>query len=112
MGIAATVYAELLSRHKHGHPLWHPEPSSGLDGSIREIRLGDVGYLDDYGGFRSLFNITVDAEHELNAGGVPEGFTPLKFNPALRCRNEDALNPGELCSEGVERVDVEGSVGA
>lgn len=112
MGLAATVYAELLYRQGHGHPLWYPEPSEGLDGCVHEIHLGDVGYLDESGGFRRLFNITVPAEHELNKGGVPDSFTPVTFNPALRRRREKALDPGELCSEGVERVRIDGTFGA
>ncbi|KAI0753577.1 hypothetical protein BC629DRAFT_1177844 [Irpex lacteus] len=112
MGLAATVYAELLYRQGHGHPLWYPEPSDGLDGCVHEIHLGDVGYLDESGGFRRLFNITVPAEHELNKGGVPDSFTPVTFNPALRRRREKALDPGELCSEGVERVRIDGTFGA
>ncbi|KAI0084204.1 hypothetical protein BDY19DRAFT_1026532 [Irpex rosettiformis] len=97
MGLAATVYAEILSRYGHGHPLWYPEPSEGLDRCRREIQLGDVGYIDAYGGFRRLFNITVGPEHELNAGGVPVDFTPIVFSQALRRDEEKALGPGPLC---------------
>ena len=106
MCLSATVYAELLSRYGHGHPLWNPEPSEGLDGSVRDVQLGDVGYIDAYGGFRRLFNITVDAQHELNAGGVPIGFTPIAFNQSLKRQREDALGPGPLCSEGVNSREI------
>lgn len=108
---AATVYAERLARFKHGHPLWIPEPLEGLDGRIRGVRLGDVGYVNDYGGFKRLFNITVDATDELNAGGVPDGFIPIDFNEkALRHQKEGFLEPGTICSEGVERCEMEASV--
>ena len=110
MGLSSTVYAELLSRYGHGHPLWDPEPSEGLDGCVRDVQLGDVGYIDAYGGFRRLFNITVDAQHELNAGGTPAGFTPIAFNQSLKRQKEDALSPGPLCSEGVEMHAVETQV--
>lgn len=114
ISLAANIYAELLALRKHGHPMWFPEPSEGLDGRIREIQLGDVCYLNEQGGFRRLFNITVDAQHELNKGGVPEGFIPVVFTSLaiLRCRTEDAINPGVLCSEGVEHTRLEGSIGA
>lgn len=110
MGLSATVYAELLSRYGHGHPLWDPEPSEGLDGCVRDVQLGDVGYIDAYGGFRRLFNITVDAQHELNAGGVPTDFTPIAFNQSLKRHKEDALGPGPLCSEGVESHALEAQI--
>lgn len=92
--------------------MWYPEPSKGIDGHIRDVHLGDVVYVDSQDGrFRRIFNITVDAQHELNKGGVPDGFTPLYLNPILQCSNEVALDPGSLCSEGVERLEVDGKAG-
>ena len=112
MGLAADVYAELLSRYKHGHPLWSPEPVEGLDGCIREVQPGDVGYINKFGGFRRLFNITVQAQHDLYAGGVPAGFVPITFSRALRCTKEDALDPGTLCSDGIESREVKAHISA
>lgn len=108
MSLAAQVYAEELYRHGFGHPLWSPEPIKGLDGCIREIHLGDVGYIDEDGGFRRLFNVTVDATHDLNAGGVPEGFEPVKLNQRLITVRDKPFDPHPLCSESVEGRVVEG----
>lgn len=47
-----------------------------------EVQIGDVGVLV-HGGFHPLFNITVDAEHERNARGVPDGFIPLQREQLL-----------------------------
>ena len=106
MGLAATIYAELLSQYGYGRPLWNPEPRKGLDGVVRDPQLGDVGYFDKHGGFRRLFNITVDRNHELNAGGVPDEFKQIRFSDTLICEQEQALHPGPLCSEGVKSREV------
>ncbi|KAI0765564.1 hypothetical protein BC629DRAFT_1541120 [Irpex lacteus] len=101
MGIAATVYAEELSTYGYGHPLWCPEPIQRKNGTYRHIHLGDVGFVDEDGGFRSLFNITVDAHHELNSAGVPEGFVPVDVNDNLESVRDGFLQPQPLCSETV-----------
>lgn len=74
---------------------------TGEDGRTRNVCLGDVGYVDEDGGFRSLFNITVDATDELNAYGVPEGFVPVEYNTNLKSVKEDFLNPQPFCSKNV-----------
>lgn len=108
MSLAARVYAEELYRLGYGHPLWSPEPTNGLDRCVREIHLGDVGFIDEDGGFKRLFNVTVDATHELNAGGVPEGFEPVKLNESLITIRDRPFDPLPLCSESVECHVVEG----
>ncbi len=72
------------------------------DGRVRGIELGDVGYFDEDGGFKSLFNITVDSDHELNAAGVPEGFVPIEFNNNLRSVRDGFLQPRPFCSASVK----------
>ncbi|KAI0084198.1 hypothetical protein BDY19DRAFT_997915 [Irpex rosettiformis] len=102
MGRSATIYAEQLSERGYGHPLWFPEPTKGLDGHFRDPQLGDVGYIDEDGGFRRLFNVTVGPEHELNAGGVPDGFVPINFKQELADVKERFLAPGPLCSGSIK----------
>ena len=42
------------------------------------VSIGDVGILDPATGyFAFLFNIFLPADHEINEGRVPNGFTPL-----------------------------------
>ncbi|KIK53900.1 hypothetical protein GYMLUDRAFT_106934, partial [Collybiopsis luxurians FD-317 M1] len=43
-------------------------------------RVGDVGVLNDFGGFTYLFNIFHPADHAINAGRVPPDFHPLSTN--------------------------------
>lgn len=72
---SADVYAQELRRHRHGEPLWFPEPvvKSG------ELLIGDVGYLDN-GGFYRLFNVPHPVDDPINARGVPKGFIPLEYD--------------------------------
>ena len=72
-----TIYARQLFPLSYGHPLWRPEPCP----MFGEVRLGDVGYLED-GHFCFLFNVTekpaADSDHHpVNIRGVPDGFQPL-----------------------------------
>uniref|UniRef100_A0A0W0GF37 Uncharacterized protein n=1 Tax=Moniliophthora roreri TaxID=221103 RepID=A0A0W0GF37_MONRR len=56
------------------------------------VSIGDVGAINDQGGFEYFFNILLPAHHPCNqAGGVPDGFTPLSVN--LR-KEEGSTSPG------------------
>ena len=72
MDTAWDIYAQRLMHLGHGHPLWGPEPC----GRFGEVRLGDVGYLQD-GHFCFLFNAMRTAEDLVNSQsqlGVPPNF--------------------------------------
>ena len=58
-----------------------PGPSLTLSKEYRRsgIRIGDVGIIYRSGRFDFLFNIFLSANHDINRGRVPEGFSPLKF---------------------------------
>ncbi|KAF8954937.1 hypothetical protein BDZ97DRAFT_1927593 [Flammula alnicola] len=70
-------------KQDHGSPLWIPEPNHFLDISYRRrgIDIGDVGIITEGGAFDFLFNICLSQDDPINAGIVPEGFSPL--NPPL-----------------------------
>ncbi|KAI0765560.1 hypothetical protein BC629DRAFT_1541098 [Irpex lacteus] len=108
MGHAAAVYADQLCTYGYGHALWCPEPTQSEDGCTRHVHLGDVGFLDEDGGFRSLFNITVGADHELNAAGVPEGFQPVEVHNNLKSVRHGFLQPRAFCSETVKAHSASG----
>lgn len=110
MGRAAEVFAEKLSLFKHGHPLWYPEPTNGMDGERHEVHIGDVGYVDEDGAFRRLFNVTFDSSHHLNSGGVPYGFEPLHMDSRRNDLKERFLSPRPMCSSSVKTHRLEGNV--
>ncbi|PSS35525.1 hypothetical protein PHLCEN_2v1519 [Hermanssonia centrifuga] len=112
MGIAADVFAEQLAHYGHGRAMWSPEPTEGPDYKMREVRIGDVGHIDEDGAFHRLFNVTVDEDHPYNSGGVPDNFVPLKFNKRLLAVKPRLLDPGAYCSNSVKSKSVEGSASA
>ncbi|KAK0484733.1 hypothetical protein IW261DRAFT_853820 [Armillaria novae-zelandiae] len=74
------LYTKLLIRKGHGYPFWYPEPDSSRPAAYTErgVRPGDVGILNDIGGFDHLFNIFSDADDPINNGNVPPDFHPLR----------------------------------
>ncbi len=69
---APDIFASLLLPKGHGYPLWVPEPPSNLPNGTQ---IGDLGILNDDGGFTYLFNVCKDGSDENRA---PPGFEPLK----------------------------------
>ena len=110
MGIAADVYAQELSSYNHGLPLWSPEPADAY-----EVRVGDVGYIDEDGQFHRLFNVTVDDSHPYNLDPetgepcVPTDFHPLQFNSRLFSIKPKQFPPGPLPSRSVKSHEIGGS---
>lgn len=66
---ARTTYVELLTPRGHGFPLWDSEPRLVLDSTqdkyiTSEVEIGDVGFLDQRGGFTPLFNVVLPEDHQ------------------------------------------------
>ncbi|KAK0447007.1 uncharacterized protein EV420DRAFT_1276391 [Desarmillaria tabescens] len=59
--------------HRHGFPLWFPDPDSNLPPSYQATgtRVGDLGYITDDGAFAYLFNVYAPADDPINVGRVP-----------------------------------------
>ena len=93
----ANVYVDELSRYGQGIPLWCPEPPDGHLG----VEIGDVGYIDEDGQFHRLFNATVEAEHPLNAGVVPQDFERLIIPPQCIAVKPNYFRAGPITSKGV-----------
>ncbi|KAG6829419.1 hypothetical protein H0H92_004565 [Tricholoma furcatifolium] len=71
----AQVYARQLLPKRHGYPLWVPEPyGNSVVYRTKGVRIGDVGYVTEDGGFESLFNVRASPSDPINHRGVPEGF--------------------------------------
>ncbi|PSS35524.1 hypothetical protein PHLCEN_2v1518 [Hermanssonia centrifuga] len=104
---APTVYAEQLTSHSHGLPLWFPEPEVDKG----EVQIGDVGWCHE-GGFVRLFNVT--EHHGWHPDGLPEAFTPLVYHDRLNQMRESALEVGPITSTNVKttKVEIHGSVQA
>ncbi|GAV99971.1 Pkinase-domain-containing partial [Lentinula edodes] len=101
------VYARLLLPRKRGYPLWLPKPHQGLPEEYRRVgvRIGDVGILNELGGFDYLFNACLPADHPVNIGRVPPDFRHLQ---GVDVRFVDA-HPGSVSLDFVpEEPDDEG----
>ena len=66
--------AQLVTLEKAGYKvsaLWNP-PSIANDGSraIRPITIGDIGFMDSFGVFRSLFNVFQSKEENRRNGTI------------------------------------------
>ncbi|KIK62477.1 hypothetical protein GYMLUDRAFT_164878 [Collybiopsis luxurians FD-317 M1] len=77
--VESEVYARSMLPQKKGYPLWEPKPDEHLPEEYRRVgvRIGDVGFLNESGGFDYLFNVCLPAEHPVNAGRVPPDFEQL-----------------------------------
>ncbi|KAE9388787.1 hypothetical protein BT96DRAFT_947360 [Gymnopus androsaceus JB14] len=79
----SVVYARFLMTRKRGYPLWRPKDhDSRLPDIYKQdgVHIGDVGILDEFGGFDYLFNACHPADHPLNEGRVPETFKLLEID--------------------------------
>ena len=81
------MYEKHLSLKGRGHPVWIPDPSWSLPDTYREkgVCIGDVGIFTPEGGFDFLFNICLPAEDPINAGDLPQNFSPI--SPSLNKRD-------------------------
>ncbi|KAK0440620.1 hypothetical protein EV421DRAFT_1737277 [Armillaria borealis] len=104
----AHTYIPLMMDHRHGFPLWFPDPDLSLPGCYRAkgIRVGDLGYITARGAFVYLFNVYASAHDPINEGRVPPIFEPLEVSdPPSR---ERELHPKHytLATPGVHRTAI------
>lgn len=109
MALAPRIYAEELESLGNGRGIWFPEyPKTGLE-------IGDVGYIDDDGCFKRIYNVTesnagVDPKDE-DAIPAPSDFKPLKIRSVLKDAKQHYFNPGVITSKSVKKMTVGGNVG-
>lgn len=94
------VYVKELSKLRYGYPLYDPDPAESYD----RVRIGDVGYVTDYGCFLRLFNVFYPEDHPINNLGVPEGFVPFDER-YQRSHRSQAIQPGVICSSHIRKLD-------
>ncbi|KAF9488203.1 hypothetical protein BDN71DRAFT_1457617 [Pleurotus eryngii] len=75
------IYARQLLVKRHGYPLWIPEPYGHSPiYRTKGVRIGDVGYVTQDGGFETLFNIRASPNDPINRRGVPDGFQEVHLH--------------------------------
>ncbi|PBK59492.1 hypothetical protein ARMSODRAFT_852849, partial [Armillaria solidipes] len=66
------IYVPMLMPLGHGYPLWLPDPPSNHP--LGGTQIGDLGYLDNEGGFVYLFNVCKAADDPVNLTRTPPDF--------------------------------------
>lgn len=93
----SVVYARFLMTRKRGYPLWRPKDhDSRLPDIYKQdgVHIGDVGILDEFGGFDYLFNACHPADHPLNEGRVPGTFKLLEIDHTDTREISQEFEPG------------------
>ena len=102
MTAAWDIYARRLMHLGYGHPLWGPEPCERFG----EVRLGDVGYLQD-GHFCFLFNAMCPADDPVNSQrGVPPNFVVFHPPDAVPIHRSHAITQTRLHSKSLRSVEI------
>lgn len=101
--VESELYARLLLPRKKGYPLWKPRPDEHLPEEYRRIgvRIGDIGILNDSGGFDYLFNGCLPADHPINIGRVPEGFKQLQVSDSDTTGSTREYEPGSCVASDI-----------
>jgi hypothetical protein len=104
------IYSGQLLTKKRGYPLWVPGPGKRLPIAYRRlgVSIGDVGIVTSTGEFDFLFNIFQPADHPINRGIVPRGFSPLLLEE-LSCDIQENTIYGPdtyLASSSVRKISL------
>jgi len=104
------IYSGQLLTKKRGYPLWVPGPGKRLPIAYRRsgVSIGDVGIITSTGEFDFLFNILQPADHSINRGIVPRGFSPLSLEE-LSCDIQENTIYGPdtyLASSSVQKINM------
>ena len=98
------VYRNELLKLGQGYPIYEPDPSGRYD----RIRVGDVGFIDEFGFFHSIFNVFREATDINQRYGTPRDFVPLR-GPACETYRRTPLRAGPMHSAHVRTIG--GSIG-
>lgn len=98
------MYPRLMLKHRHGYPLYGPEPPENLPIQYRKkgVRIGDVGTITPDGAFDFLFNVDSSQADSINPHTLPSDFETI---PPIESLSDDYFPPGEhLLSDYVEQT--------
>ena len=89
------VYASNLLRvQSFGYPLRNPKPKDKFD--PEGFRIGDVGYVDDYGEFNCIFNISSLPKELLEDG--------TQNLPCVGPASKEGFDTGKVLKAGVKQI--------
>ncbi|TFK38861.1 hypothetical protein BDQ12DRAFT_735106 [Crucibulum laeve] len=99
------IYVDHMLRHRHGFPLWLPQPDLLLPLEYREegINIGDVGIITPDGGFDFLFNFWLPRTHPVQPLNLPEDFDLWNLDrPEKSTSRQTVFDPcSSVCSGAV-----------
>lgn len=79
-------YTKSLSKLGYGLPVYDPDPQQSY-----AVRIGDVGYIEEFGRFIRLFNVFYPEDDPINSRGVPSQYRlderfnfPLRLHPLAK----------------------------
>ncbi|KAK0464128.1 hypothetical protein IW261DRAFT_1347340, partial [Armillaria novae-zelandiae] len=107
---AHILYTTHLIRKGHGYPFWYPGPDCSrlVDYTERGVQPGDVGILNNSGGFDHLFNIFCDADDPVNRDHVPPNFQPLHSQNTESLQITQACYHYNITSANVDCTEISG----
>ena len=88
---------------------WYPEPNlSPPGGGRRGVQLGDLGYFDDSGKFRPIFNIFHSYEQNIAEGASPprQPYQHLQVDFRDVARQVDIQRQHTYTSSNIEKEEV------
>ncbi|KAK0447284.1 hypothetical protein EV421DRAFT_1706799 [Armillaria borealis] len=107
------LYITQLLRKGHGYPFWYPEPDSRSEEYAQQgVHPGDVGILNDIGGFDFLFNVFRELQDQFDINNVPPGFEPLRLPHPEPLRSRQACYNKIITSADVSYREISASVSA
>ncbi|KAH9923765.1 WD40-repeat-containing domain protein [Epithele typhae] len=89
------IYKQELGTRGYGHPLWHPDSSSG------DINIGTVGWIRD-GQFHTLLDTT---KNDGGTTAIPEGFVQLEISK-IRIVPSNEIMQDVVSSQSIRTIDA------
>ncbi|KLO19579.1 hypothetical protein SCHPADRAFT_935083 [Schizopora paradoxa] len=95
----AENYCREMCELGYGKPVYDPDPGASYD----RVRIGDVGYFTQFGGFLRLFNVFFPEGDPINKDGVPNDFIPMD-STYMRSNFSQPIPAGVVCRSHVREL--------